>query len=103
MTKQEFEKILGHEVTQQDYNRIEFVYNFHPSIPETGGKETIAKLYEIGGMRLIKDMLPTAVKARSLEEEIHQMSLEIARLKETRRQLAAGTLTEMEESRICSQ
>ena len=100
MMKAEFEKILGHEVTQQDYNRIEFVYNFHPSIPETGGKETIAKLYEIGGMRLIKDMTPTARIAKDLEVRLHHMRLEVARTQEIMQRLAAGTMTEEEEKSI---
>ena len=100
MMKSEFEKILGHEVTPRDYNLIEFVYNFHPSIPETGGKETIAKLYEIGGVRLIKDMLPTARIAKDLDERLHKMRLEVARTQEIMRQLAAGTMTEEEEKSI---
>ena len=100
MMKEEFEKIIGREVTPPEYAKIEFVYQFHPTIPEVGGKETIAKLFEIGGMRLIKDMLPTARIAKDLEERLHHMRLEVARTQEIMRQLAAGTMSEEEENSI---
>ncbi|MBR3232041.1 MAG: hypothetical protein IKF75_05125 [Lachnospiraceae bacterium] len=100
MTKQEFEKISGKTVSQGDYANIEFVYQFHPSIPNVGGKEMIAELYNLGGMRLIKDMLPTARTNKDLEERLHHMNLEAARIKEIMRQLAAGTMSEEEEKSI---
>ena len=67
MTKQEFEKISGKTVSQGDYANIEFVYQFHPSIPNVGGKEMIAELYNLGGMRLILDMKRTADEAKWIE------------------------------------
>ena len=100
MTKQEFEKISGKTVSQGDYAKIEFVYQFHPSIPNVEGKEMIAELYNLGGMRLIKDMLPTARTNKDLEERLHHMRLEVARTQEIMRQLAAGTMTEEEERSI---
>ena len=53
-------------MTESEYKDIEFVYTFHPSISNTEGKTQIAKLYELGGNRLIKDMIPTARKAQRI-------------------------------------
>lgn len=62
MSKEEFEKLIGKEIGKEDYDIIETVYTWHPSIPEVGGKEVIAKLYEVGGMEVMKDMHVKAIK-----------------------------------------
>lgn len=38
MTKQEFEKKIGAEISQKDYSIVEHVYTWHPSISEVEGK-----------------------------------------------------------------
>lgn len=40
MTKQEFEKRIGAEISQKDYSIVEHVYTWHPSISEVGGQGT---------------------------------------------------------------
>jgi hypothetical protein len=60
MTHEEFEAKLGSKVSDADYAIIERVYTFHPVISNTKGKQQIVDLYKIGGMRVIKDMIPTA-------------------------------------------
>ena len=45
MTKQEFQKRIGAEISQKDYSIVEHVYTWHPSISEVEGKEQIAELY----------------------------------------------------------
>ena len=45
MMKQEFEKLIGKEVSEEDYSLIDRVYTFHPAISETEGKKQIAILY----------------------------------------------------------
>ena len=53
--------IPGHEtddISADDYARVEYVYTFHPSIPNVGGKDTIAYLYAFGGMLVVNDMYP---------------------------------------------
>ena len=70
MMKEEFEELIGKKVTQQDYKDIEYVYEFYPTLSEVEGKNQIAYLYRIHGMRLIKDMLPTAKKAAEYEDMI---------------------------------
>lgn len=39
MMKQEFEKLIGKEVSEEDYSLINRVYSFHPAISETEGKK----------------------------------------------------------------
>lgn len=70
MTKEEFTARLQRKVTDAEYADIEFVYNWHPSISNTEGKDQIAYLYNTFGMRIIRDMMPTAKKAEELENEI---------------------------------
>ena len=70
MTKEEFEHITRMTVSNEDYQIIETVYTYHPCISDAYGKEEIASLYISFGMRLIKDMLPTAKMARTMEDNI---------------------------------
>lgn len=70
MMKEEFEQRIGKTISNGDYKVIEAVYTFHPSIDNVRGKDQIADLYKIGGMRIMRDMLPTAEKAKSLDENI---------------------------------
>lgn len=99
MTKQEFEDRIEGSVTQEQYNLIEFVYQWYPTTIEID-KDRMAQIWHIGGMRLIKDMLPTAKKANDLDREIHKLRLDIERCKDIMQQLAAGTMSEEEESEI---
>ena len=43
MTKQEFQKRIGAEISQKDYSIVEHVYTWHPSISEVEGKEQICQ------------------------------------------------------------
>ncbi len=75
MNKQEFlEKAGLTSIPNAEYEIIEQVYAHHPSISSVNGKSEIAAIYNLpGGMRIIRDMLPTAIKAREIED--HRMSL----------------------------
>lgn len=94
MMKHEFEEKLGGQATESEYKDIEFVYTFHPSISNTEGKTQIAQLYKIGGMRLIKDMLPTARKAQELDNKIMAANANLMRLKRQSEMLANGEESE---------
>ena len=72
MNKQEFEKLAGQEVTPKQFEAINTVYTFHPSISETTGKQQIAALFITHGYRIIVDMLTTAEKAETLEAAINE-------------------------------
>lgn len=85
MTKQEFVEFLrripGHEmaeISQEEYTRIEYVYMFHPAIPDVGGKDVIAHIYAYGGMTVIKDMYARAKKADEAEQKIRAIKKDIA-------------------------
>ena len=44
----------------KEFEKIQFVYNYHPSIDPCEGKHQIAMLYSTFGMRIICDMYETA-------------------------------------------
>ena len=82
MTKQEFKALTKRSFTDSAYADIETVYTFHPCVSEMEGKKQIASLYDTYGTRIIKDMLPTATKAREYEERISQKKHELEELQE---------------------
>ena len=70
MMKAEFENLIGAEICAEDYAIVEYVYTWHPSIPNVGGKQRIAELWKIGGLGLIRSMQDTAKWAESIETQI---------------------------------
>lgn len=71
MTKAEFEAAIGHEVDIEDYKVINEVYTWHPTIDSYSekGREQVATIYKWpGGIRILKDMLPTARAYRNCLE-----------------------------------
>ena len=82
MLKYEFEKILGKNVGDEEYKLIEYIYMYHPLIPEVDGKKKIVEYYKLGGMTLMYDMKPTADKAKEHEIKIQKLKFEIQRLRE---------------------
>jgi hypothetical protein len=81
MTPQEFNKMVGKEVTDKEHNIIQTVYTFHPAINDVDGKGQIAKLYLEFGMTIIEDMLPRAEKMMLLERELFKAQTELDRIK----------------------
>ena len=60
MMKSEFLNLADtSDITAEDYNKVEIVYNYYPDI---GDKIVICHLYKTFGMRIIDDMLPRAKK-----------------------------------------
>ena len=99
MMKSEFEAkiadlLVGDQtapaVSDENYKIIEKVYNFHPSISETEGKKQIAYLYINFGMRVIRDMVPTAEKAEELEDRIRQARMQMETLQRAYSDLKEG-------------
>ena len=70
MMKEEFEKLIGKEVSNADYKVINHVYTFHTAISETEGKQQMAGLYNLGGMPLIRSMVECADIMQDLEAEL---------------------------------
>ena len=80
MMREEFEALVGQEVTPDEYAEIEFVYNFHPAIPEVGGKARIAELYKVGGLGLILSMKACALEAEDRDNRMREIRAEISSL-----------------------
>jgi len=82
MTKQEFCELLGAPVSDGFYRDIETVYNYHPSISETGGIMQVVRLFKEFGFRIFTDMLPTAMLAKAKEEHIRLAKLKLQELED---------------------
>lgn len=85
MTKTEFIVRLKNTaeqlITDNMYKDIEFVYTWHPCLDNVAGKDQIAKLFDMFGYRVIKDMLLTAQKAKELCDEITKKESELQELR----------------------
>lgn len=81
MTREEFNERVTQPVFPAEYKIIDFVYNFHPAISNTNGKNQIVMIYEYGGMRVIRDMLPTAQEAEKIASEIQRTQNRLDELK----------------------
>lgn len=55
--------------TESEFDTIQFVYNYHPAIHPSEGKNQIAMLYSTFGMRIIMDMFDTAKRAQEIDDE----------------------------------
>lgn len=77
----EFEKLVGKRVESADYKVIEYVYMNHPVIDNVTGKQQIADLYKIGGMAVIKGMVPIAKRAECIERKIRDLESDLNALK----------------------
>lgn len=76
--------------TNSEYEEIERVYASHLAISESGheGQEQIARLYSEFGMRIIRDMMPTAVKAEQLRTELIAARNKVERITEELKELS---------------
>ena len=71
MNRQEFLDRIGEkEISDAQWVVAHEVYQWHPSIPDVGGKEVIASLYKVGGVGLLSDMLNTAYATRDAEQKV---------------------------------
>lgn len=76
MKKEEFEELADMTVSDSDYEIINKVYTFHPTVRGTSGKNEIAELYKSFGMTIFYDMLPRAEKNCELERRLRQVQEE---------------------------
>ena len=85
MNRYEFEAHIETTVSADEYKVIEMVYTWHPSISGVNGKNEIAAIYKLpGGMRIIRDMLPTAKARADLEIELTAAAAELERARAAR-------------------
>ena len=87
MMKEEFESRLGGPVSDAEYRDIEYVYQFYPTIDT---KDQIVDLYKIGGMRLIRDMIPTARQAQVLWDKVLQAQRDLEKARDRYEALRKG-------------
>ena len=64
-------------INNENFAVVEYVYNWHPSISETHGKDQIAMLYCTFGMNIIKDMYPRAEKMQILDVELQKAKAKV--------------------------
>ena len=91
MTDTEFLNRLPEGARKPDDNefeKIQFVYDYHPSINPVNGKDQIAMLYSTFGMRIIMDMLDTAQQAELIESERRQLKSRLRELEREEEELA---------------
>ncbi len=69
MLQEEFESRIGQEVTWDEYKIIDTVYTWYP---EDMTKDRIAEIWKVGGMRVIRDMYPTAARMVDIDSRIRK-------------------------------
>ena len=86
MMQHEFEKLCSEymekdvHVSDDMYKTIEYVYMWHPSISELGGKTQIVHLFCDFGFEFIKNMVPDAETMDQIDKEIKDLKLQIHQL-----------------------
>lgn len=96
MTYEEFTTIAQRKISTTEYHEIvEPVYNYHPVIRD---KATAAKLYDLCGLQVFRDMRPTADKIAVLEAEerkinsqINELRVRLEEIKDEVRKMATAT------------
>ena len=81
----ELRAIPGHDqdgISAEDYALVEYVYTWHPAIPDVGGKRAVAGLYAVGGLLVMRDMLPRAQKAETADGQAREIRRDIAGMQE---------------------
>lgn len=73
---------------ESEFETIQFVYNYHPSMHPSEGKNQIAMLYSTFGMRIIMDMYATAKRAQEIEDERRRLKLRLQELMQEEEDLA---------------
>lgn len=64
-------------INDDNFIVVEYVYNWHPAISETRGKDQIAMLYCTFGMCVIYDMYPRAKKMQILDDELKEAKAKV--------------------------
>ncbi len=82
MKKEEFEDLVGQALSDWDYEIVETVYQYHPAIRETSGKEEVAELYKSFSMTIFYDMIGRAERNRDLESALRCAQAEADRIRE---------------------
>lgn len=80
MMREEFEQLLpantAHDLTEEEYKQIEFVYTYHPL---NLSKQDTADLYAKFGFGIFNDLLENANKAADYEQAVDDARLQLER------------------------
>ena len=77
--KWEFERLVGKEVSDEDWELVELVYTYHP---KDLTKEETATLYKVGGREIFEGLRPVAEKVKKLEDKVFELEHELRKAKE---------------------
>ena len=90
MMYSEFTALAKRPITEDDYHKIvEPVYNYHPACAD---KKAAAKLYDLGGLQLFRDMTDTAARVYALEAEARELNKRLEEIKRKLQDMTPGTL-----------
>lgn len=90
MMYSEFTALAKRPITEDDYRKIvEPVCNYHPACAD---KPTAAKLYDLGGLQLFRDMTETATRVCALEAEARELNKRLEEIKRKLQDMTPGTL-----------
>lgn len=90
MMYSEFTALAKRPITEDNYHKIvEPVYNYHPACTD---KLATAKLYDLGGLQLFRDMKETAARVCALEAEAGGLNERLAEIKRELQAMTPGTL-----------
>ena len=95
MRKEEFEKRAGQPVSDADYRIIDKVYQYHPAVSESSGKDEVAELYKSFGMVIFYDMFPRAEKNCSLKKRLRRTQEEVKQIMEEMAELYESSIREV--------
>lgn len=85
MLRSEFDALIETRTpNDEEYEIIEKVYNYHPSISPVNGKKQVAALWESLGILPFEDMLPRAEMCMQIESEIQKLRYRIKDLEKIR-------------------
>ena len=87
MLQSEFEQLTDRPFTEKEFSTIHYVYCYHPA---ANTHAAIARLWTLGGIRLIRDMLPTAKKLEEVEKEMKAAQERLSTLKANYKAICSG-------------
>lgn len=99
MNQREFTERTGFEPTSEQWEAIHTVYQFHPCIPDVGGKDKLASLFRMGGLGLILGMEGDAKHAMRLDTAIRNAEIEAARKGQAITEAKLAVLNAMQDER----
>ena len=86
MMQQEWTKLTGHNFTDEEWDVIHEVYQWHPAISDNKGKQDLLTIYKLGGYRMIFSMAADAKRAEDLSEAVQKANLKMEQAQRDRDQ-----------------